>query len=126
VTFTDKKLPLTEWQKRGQDVGSSIADPLFVDPAKRDFRLQPGSPALAMGIKSIDVTAMGVLRDDPLWRKLADTFERGAPAVRPPRPEAPALNLRQTFEGRIIDPQRPFPHATPDLSVLRPPPASRA
>jgi hypothetical protein len=119
VTFTEQKLPLTEWQKRGQDVGSSIADPLFVDPAKRDFRLQPGSPALAMGIKSIDVTTMGVLRDDPVWRKLAETFERGAPAVRPPRPEAPALNVRQTFEGRIIDPQRPFPHASPTMSVLQ-------
>ena len=119
VTFTEQKLPLTDWQKRGQDVGSAVADPLLVDPAKRDFRLQPGSPALAMGIKSIDVTAMGVLRDDPAWRKLADTFERGAPAVRPPRPEAPALNLRQTFEGRIIDQQRPFPHAMPALTVLR-------
>jgi hypothetical protein len=119
VTFTEQKLPLADWQKRGQDVGSVIADPLFVDPARRDFRLKPGSPALAMGIKSIDVTAMGVLRDDPAWRKLADTFERGAPAVRPPRPEAPALNLRQTFEGRIIDQQRPFPHAMPALTVLR-------
>jgi hypothetical protein len=119
VTFTEQKLSLTDWQKKGQDVGSAIADPLFADAAQRDFRLKPGSPALAMGIKSIDVSAMGVLHDDPAWRKLADTFERGAPAVRPPRPEAPALNLRQTFEGRIIDQQRPFPHASPALSVLR-------
>ena len=119
VTFTDQKLSLTDWQKKGQDVGSAIADPLFADAAQRDFRLKPGSPALAMGIKSIDVSAMGVLHDDPAWRKLADTFERGAPAVRPPRPEAPALNLRQTFEGRIIDQQRPFPHAMPSLTVLR-------
>ena len=119
VTFTDKKLPLAEWQKKGQDLGSAVADPLFVDPARRDFRLKPGSPALAMGIRSIDVSAMGVLRDDPAWRRLADTFERGAPAVRPPRPEAPALNLRQAFEGRIVDQQRPFPHATPALSALR-------
>ncbi len=119
VTFTDQKLTLGDWQKKGQDLGSVVADPLFVDPAKRDFRLRSGSPALAMGIKSIDVTAMGVLRDDPAWRKLADTFERGAPAVRPPRPEAPALNLRQAFEGRIVDQQRPFPHASPALTVLR-------
>jgi hypothetical protein len=118
VTFTAQKLSLADWQKKGQDIGSVVADPLFIDAAKRDFRLRAGSPALAMGIKSIDVTAMGVLRDDPAWRKLADTFERGAPAVRPPRPEAPALNVRQTFEGRIIDPQRPFPHASPTMSVL--------
>jgi len=119
VTFTDKKLPLAEWQKKGQDLGSVVADPLFVDAARRDFRLKPGSPALALGIKSIDVSTMGVLRDDPAWRKLADTFERGVSAARPARPEAPALNLRQAFEGRIIDQQRPFPHATPALTVLR-------
>jgi parallel beta-helix repeat protein len=119
VTFTDKKLLLADWQKRGQDVSSVISDPLFVDPAKRDFRLQPGSPALALGIKSIDVASMGVLRDDPVWRKLADTFERGPELTRPPRPEAPPLNIRQAFEGRIVDQQRPFPHGTPTLSVLR-------
>ena len=119
VTFTEKKLSFADWQKKGQDVNSVIADPLFVDPAKRDFRLKPGSPALALGIKSIDVSSMGVLRDDPDWRKLADTFERGPELARPPRPEAPPLNIRQAFEGRIIDQQRPFPHANPTLSALR-------
>jgi hypothetical protein len=119
VTFTEKKLSFADWQKKGQDLGSIIADPLFVEHAQRDFRLKPGSPALALGIKSIDVSAMGVLHDDPAWRQLADTFERGPEMKRPPRPEAPALNLRQAFEGRIIDQQRPFPHATPALTVLR-------
>jgi hypothetical protein len=122
VTFTDKKLSLADWQKKGQDVGSVIADPLFVDPAKRDFRLQPGSPALALGIKSIDVSTMGVLRDDPAWRKLADTFERVPEIIRPARPEAPPLNIRQGFEGRIVDQQRPFPHGTPALTINRAPP----
>ena len=119
VTFTEKKLTFTDWQKKGQDLDSVIADPLFVDPAQRDFRLKPGSPALALGIKSIDVSAMGVLRDDPAWRKLAETFERGPELPRPARPQAPPLNIRQSFEGRIIDQQRPFPHASPTLSVLR-------
>ena len=122
VTFAEKKLSLTEWQKKGQDVGSIVADPLFVDPAKRDFRLQPGSPALALGIKSIDVSTMGVLQDDPAWRKLAETFERGPEVARPERPEAPPLNIRQGFEGRIIDQQRPFPHGTPALTINHAPP----
>ena len=122
VTFTDKKLSLADWQKKGQDVGSVIADPNFVDPAKRDFRLRPGSPALALGIKSIDVSTMGVLRDDPAWRKLAETFERGADIARPVRPEAPPLNIRQGFEGRIVDQQRPFPHGSPALTINRAPP----
>jgi hypothetical protein len=122
VTFTEKKLSFADWQKKGQDVGSLVADPLFVDPAKRDFRLLPGSPALALGIKSIDVSAMGVLRDDLAWRKLAETFERGPELARPVRPEAPPLNIRQGFEGRIVDQQRPFPHGTPALTINHAPP----
>eukprot|EP01051_Picozoa_sp_SAG22_P011002 SAG22_NODE_1024_length_5987_cov_3.799932_2_plen_238_part_00 len=42
------------WQKNGFDVHGTITDPLFVDPEGRDFRLRPGSPALAMGIASIE------------------------------------------------------------------------
>ena len=122
VTFAEKKLPLAEWQKQGQDIGSLVADPLFVDPARRDFRLMPGSPALTLGIKPIDVSAMGVLRDDPAWRQLADTFERGPELTRPARPEAPPLNIRQAFEGRIVDQQRPFPHGTPALTINKAPP----
>jgi hypothetical protein len=122
ITFPDKKIPLYEWQKRGQDIGSLVADPLFVDPAQRDFRLKPGSPALALGIKSIDVSAMGVLRDDPAWRQLAQTFERGPELTRPARPEAPPLNIRQAFEGRIVDQQRPFPHGHPALTINQAPP----
>jgi len=122
VTFTDKKLSFADWQKKGQDVGSLVADPLFVNPAKRDFRLKPDSPALALGIKSIDVATMGVLQDDPAWRKLAETFERGPEVSRPARPEAPPLNIRQGFEGRIIDQQRPFPHGIPSLTINQAPP----
>ncbi len=117
--FTDKKLTLAAWQQTGQDIGSLVADPLFMDAARRDFRLRPGSPALALGIRSIDVSAMGVLREDPAWRKLAETFERGPAMPRPARPGAPSLNIRQNFEGRITDQQRPFPHASPLLTALR-------
>lgn len=122
VTFTGKKLALADWQKKGQEAGSLVADPLFMDPANRDFRLKPGSPALALGIKSIDVSAMGVLRDDPAWRKLADTFGRGPELPRPERPEAPPLNIRQGFEGRIVDQKRPFPHGAPALTINNAPP----
>jgi hypothetical protein len=48
-----------EWQARGLDAGSRIADPLFVDPANHDFSLQPDSPAHAMGIMPIDVQDVG-------------------------------------------------------------------
>lgn len=37
------------WRAKGQDVHSLIADPMFMDPAKGDFRLKPSSPALTIG-----------------------------------------------------------------------------
>jgi len=42
-----------EWKAKGMDKTSSVADPLFVDPKRDDFRLKPGSPALKMGFKPI-------------------------------------------------------------------------
>lgn len=48
-----------QWNERGKDVHSVIADPLFVDPAKNDFRLRPESPALKMGFCPIDMSQVG-------------------------------------------------------------------
>ena len=49
------------WQAAGWDETSIEADPMFVD-APRDFRFAPGSPALALGIASIDRAAAGPRR----------------------------------------------------------------
>ena len=44
------------WQQAGgHDHVGAVADPRFVDPARRDFRLQASSPALTMGIASIEL-----------------------------------------------------------------------
>ncbi|MDA1275417.1 MAG: right-handed parallel beta-helix repeat-containing protein [Verrucomicrobia bacterium] len=50
---------LEEWRKRGHDRHSAFADPLFVAPEKNDFRLLSGSPALRLGFKPIDLSAVG-------------------------------------------------------------------
>ncbi len=55
--------PLAEWQAAGFDVHSLVADPLFVDPEHRDFRLKPESPALKAGFKPIDVNEAGLYGD---------------------------------------------------------------
>ena len=48
------------WRKSGQDAHSVIADPLFVDPAKDDYRLKPDSPAFKLGFQPIPVERIGL------------------------------------------------------------------
>ncbi|MGB9677970.1 MAG: hypothetical protein ACPLZ9_05055, partial [Candidatus Ratteibacteria bacterium] len=40
-----------EWRKKGMDVNSLIADPLFYNIRKLDFRLRKNSPAFKLGFK---------------------------------------------------------------------------
>ena len=60
-----------------KDQGSRIADPMFVDVSARDFRLKPGSPALAMGIDSLDTSTVGprMKSDDHTVQDSADFME---------------------------------------------------
>ncbi|TWU35034.1 right-handed parallel beta-helix repeat-containing protein [Novipirellula artificiosorum] len=44
----------------GWDVNSIAADPVFVDPLRGDFRVQEGSPALAIGFKNFPMDQFGV------------------------------------------------------------------
>jgi hypothetical protein len=41
------------------------ADPLFVDPARKDFRLRPDSPAWKLGFKPIDFESVGLTASFP-------------------------------------------------------------
>jgi hypothetical protein len=53
------KKNLSQWQALGQDKHSLIADPLFVDVKKGDFRLQPRSPAAQIGFEPWDLSVVG-------------------------------------------------------------------
>ena len=57
IRFADRSF--SEWKESGQDRGSIIADPLFINAGKFDFRLRPESPALKMGFHQIDLTTVG-------------------------------------------------------------------
>ncbi len=54
-----------EWQALGMDETSVIADPLFVDPANDDFRLQDDSPAWSLGFSPIDMADVGPREPEP-------------------------------------------------------------
>jgi len=60
--------PFDKWQQRVKAQGSVIADPIFVDAERLDFRLKPGSPAEAIGFMPMDLSGVGP-------RKLAATMD---------------------------------------------------
>jgi parallel beta-helix repeat protein len=49
-----------QWQSRGQDVHSRIADPLLMDPKHPEKGLRRHSPAYPLGFKAIDLSTVGV------------------------------------------------------------------
>lgn len=53
---------LTEWQALGFGKDSLVADPLFVNAGKMDFRLKAGSPAEKIGFQPIDLSTFGPRR----------------------------------------------------------------
>lgn len=83
------------WTAQGRDEGSIIADPLMVDPANRDFRLRPGSPASRIGFQPFDVAQAGVT-GDPAWRQLARSVTFPKPYVVPPSDPADNGNAPTT------------------------------
>jgi hypothetical protein len=84
---------LEQWQKRGHDVHSLIADPLFVDPQHGDFRLKPNSPALKIGFKPIDTSTVG--RQVPGAPKGEHPLAQRA---YPPKPATWQANIDEDFE----------------------------
>lgn len=50
------------WLEAGQDRNSAIADPMFRDAARGDYRLKKGSPALRLGFEELPYGKMGLQR----------------------------------------------------------------
>jgi hypothetical protein len=60
-----KRLDLDQWRALGFDRNSVFADPLFVDPARNDFRVRPESPALRLGFKNFEMGLWGITKEFP-------------------------------------------------------------
>ncbi len=92
-----------EWQKKGFDTHSVVADPLFVNPEKGDYRLKRNSPARKLGFEPIPVEKIG-----PQASPLRASWPiREAPGVREtPLVETvidlPAAPARQKAQARVL------------------------
>ncbi len=64
-----RQTPIGFYKGATMDQNSVIADPRFVDPEGRDFRLKPDSPALTRGFQPIDMDTIGLTGDD-VWCNL--------------------------------------------------------
>jgi len=91
-------MSLAKWQALGKDQGSVVADPLFVDPEKFDFRLRQGSPALKVGFVPFDYSQAGV-QGDSAWLTLASNFTPPPLQAIAPLPEFTPLTLHEDFES---------------------------
>ncbi|HUT94474.1 MAG TPA: right-handed parallel beta-helix repeat-containing protein, partial [Thermoguttaceae bacterium] len=93
--FTD--MDFAAWKTKGNDVGSIVADPLFVDAANDDFRLRPDSPALKLGFKPIDLSNTGLYGDKD-WVELPKQY-KNRPLNEIPAPVEPPFVVDFDFEG---------------------------
>lgn len=65
-------MTLDDWKSVGEDVGSIVGDPRFVDPDHDDYRLRSDSPAFKLGFEGWNHALAGVTGDAE-WRALAAT-----------------------------------------------------
>lgn len=89
-------MAFADWQAAGRDEGSLLADPMFIDPEKLDFRLKPGSPAQRIGFVPFDPSQAG-LYGEPEWVGLPKRIIR-APLELPPVEPRGLSSIHEDFE----------------------------
>jgi hypothetical protein len=58
-------MTLDDWHGMGLDAHTQFADPMFLDRKQHDYRLQPDSPARALGFQEIETGQIGLNEDFP-------------------------------------------------------------
>jgi hypothetical protein len=96
VDFAGKSL--AQWQAKGHEQGSLVADPQFVDPAHGDYHLSLDSPALKLGFKPFEYSKAGVY-GDAAW--VAKSHDVKYPAMEEPPASGP-LEIHEDFEDQPV------------------------
>ncbi len=97
-SLAKKGMDLNQWKALGHDRHSVVANPLFRDPERRDFRLKPGSPAYRLGFVDIPVEKIG-LYGSPGWVSLPGKKRHQRPS---PPPPPPTEEIDCGFEGDTL------------------------
>jgi hypothetical protein len=71
--YVSNKGVMNRFSPNGCDLNSLNGDPLFIDPAKGDFRVKEGSPALKPGFVNFPMDQFGVIK--PSLKAIAKTPE---------------------------------------------------
>ena len=90
---------LADWQQAGYDAGSVVADPMFRDPQKHDYRFPPDSPLHELGFEPLEPDRAGVYGDDA-WKQLASASR--FPRFRTVAPDPPPIVLDDDFESTPV------------------------
>ena len=88
-----------QWQALGEDRGSRITDPLFVDGMNRDFRLSATGAVASVGFRPFDWTTAGVY-GDAAWRAKARL--PSAPDSLPVPVSFAPFDYNEDFESLVI------------------------
>lgn len=59
-----RRLSLEQWREMGMDKNSVFADPMFVDPAGGDYRVEDDSPAIKLGFKNFPMDRFGTQKKE--------------------------------------------------------------
>lgn len=84
----------------GWDQNSVLGDPMFVDPARGDFRVQEGSPALKLGFKNFPMDQFGVKK--PSLKAIAKTPQLTPKTRNTERAVAPAKPVERRWLGAVL------------------------